>query len=119
MQWLITSHVRRDHRHDKGSGHVWQERFKTFPVLWTHHVNGVETEAELKALRNSLERGTAFGDTPWRAKLAAIQGLQSSLRPHSNTQQAEDMLHFCDNFRDSCHSTKTQRFTVSPQQAEF
>ena len=32
MQWLMTSHVRRYHRHDKGSGHVWQERFKTLPV---------------------------------------------------------------------------------------
>ena len=24
MQWLMTSHVRRYHRHYKGSGHVWQ-----------------------------------------------------------------------------------------------
>jgi putative transposase len=28
MQWLMTSHVCRYHRHDKGSGHVWQGRFK-------------------------------------------------------------------------------------------
>lgn len=33
------------------------------PVQWTRHVNGVETEAELKSLRHSLARGTPFGDT--------------------------------------------------------
>lgn len=30
MQWLLTSHVRRYHRHYHGSGHVWQGRFKAF-----------------------------------------------------------------------------------------
>jgi len=32
MQWLMTSHVRRYHRHYGGSGHVWQGRFKAFPI---------------------------------------------------------------------------------------
>ncbi len=32
MQWLMTSHVRRYHRHYGGSGHVWQGRFKSFIV---------------------------------------------------------------------------------------
>src|SRR5690606_10569756 len=31
MQWLLTCHVRRYHRHCGGSGHVWQGRFKAFP----------------------------------------------------------------------------------------
>ena len=31
MQWLLTSHVRRYHRHYQSSGHVWQGRFKAFP----------------------------------------------------------------------------------------
>jgi putative transposase len=115
MQWLLTSHVRRYHRHYGGSGHVWQGRFKAFPVQedvhywtvlryvernplrahvvqrsqdwewsslkptarsapagllsegpepmkagWTNYVNGVETEAELAALRRSLNRGTPY-----------------------------------------------------------
>src|SRR5688572_10749124 len=30
MQWLMTSHVRRYHRHYQSSGHVWQGRFKAF-----------------------------------------------------------------------------------------
>jgi hypothetical protein len=32
MQWLLTSHVRRYHRHCGSSGHVWQGRFKAFPI---------------------------------------------------------------------------------------
>jgi len=32
MQWLMTTHVRRYHRHYQSSGHVWQGRFKAFPI---------------------------------------------------------------------------------------
>ena len=32
MQWLMTSHVRRHHRRYGTSGHIWQGRFKSFPV---------------------------------------------------------------------------------------
>ncbi len=32
MQWLMTSHVRRHHKRHGSSGHIWQGRFKSFPV---------------------------------------------------------------------------------------
>ena len=32
MQWLMTSHVRRYHRHYQTDGHVWQGRYKSFVV---------------------------------------------------------------------------------------
>ena len=32
MQWLMTSHVRRHHRRYRSSGHIWQGRFKSFPI---------------------------------------------------------------------------------------
>jgi len=32
MQWLLTSPVRRYHRHYRSSGHVWQGRYKSFIV---------------------------------------------------------------------------------------
>ena len=32
MQWLMTSHVRRHHRRYDTNGHVWQGRFKSFPI---------------------------------------------------------------------------------------
>ena len=40
MHWLQNTHVRRYHQHYHGSGHVWQGRFKSFPIeedahLWT------------------------------------------------------------------------------------
>jgi putative transposase len=38
MQWLLTSHVRRYHRHYQGSGHVWQGRFKAFPIQQDEHL---------------------------------------------------------------------------------
>jgi putative transposase len=38
MQWLLTSHVRRYHRHYGGSGHVWQGRFKSFPIQRDEHL---------------------------------------------------------------------------------
>lgn len=38
------------------------------PAQWTRHVNGMETQAELKALRHSLARGTLFGDTHCETK---------------------------------------------------
>ena len=59
------------------------------PAQWTRHVNGVETEAELKALRHSLARGTPFGYTHWQTKTAAILGLESSLRPRGRPKQQE------------------------------
>ena len=51
------------------------------PDSWTRFVNGVETEAELKSVRHSLERGTPFGDEAWQQATAAQLGLHSSLRP--------------------------------------
>ena len=38
MQWLMTSHVRRYHLHYDSSGHVWQGRFKAFPVQADEHL---------------------------------------------------------------------------------
>ncbi len=38
MQWLMTSHVRRYHRHYKSSGHVWQGRYKSFMIQEDNHL---------------------------------------------------------------------------------
>lgn len=132
----MTSHVRRYHRHSKGSGHVWQGRFKAFPIQdddhyltvlryvernplranlversqdwegvslkpterngprgllsegplakpgqWTRIVNGVDTEAELKSLRQSIARGTPFGDVDWQNATGAALGIEALMRP--------------------------------------
>lgn len=144
MQWLLTSHVRRYHRHYRGSGHVWQGRFKAFPIQadehywtvlryvernplragivtrsqdwewsslkrtprshpdgllsegplakfrgWTNYVNGIESAAELAALRRCLARGAPYGEVNWQHKVAKKLGLESSLRPRGRPRKAE------------------------------
>ena len=140
MQWLMTAHVRRYHRHYNSSGHVWQGRYKSFPIeeddhlltvmryvernpvraktipirkaqrwpwssigqppkdvdrpplepgpvtrgdVWLRWVNEPQTEAELKALRQSISRGRPFGSRSWQTNTAAQLGLESTLRPRS------------------------------------
>ena len=38
MQWVMTSHVRKYHRHYGSSGHVWQGRYKSFLVQDDSHL---------------------------------------------------------------------------------
>ena len=51
MQWLTTSHVRRYHRHYDSSGHVWQGRFKSFPVQSDQHLLTVMRYVERNPVR--------------------------------------------------------------------
>lgn len=38
MQWWLTAHVRRYHQHHKTHGHIWQGRFKSFPIQQDNHL---------------------------------------------------------------------------------
>jgi putative transposase len=142
MQWLLTSHVRRYHRHYGGSGHVWQGRFKAFPIQqddhlltvlryvernplranlakraeawrwsslptrlapepselltrcpdplprdWCERVNRAQSEAEVAALRRSVERGTPYGSDRWTRLAAKRLGLESTLRPRGRPRK--------------------------------
>jgi putative transposase len=63
MQWLLTAHVRRHHRHHGTSGHVWQGRFKAFPIQLDAHLLTVLRYVEANPLRVGLvERAQ---DWPW------------------------------------------------------
>lgn len=134
MQWLLTAHVHGYRKRYRGSGHVWQGRFKAFPIAaddhllsvlryvernprradlvtraelwewsslrswlepplwpwldpgpvprpacWLEHVESPHTEAELAALRRSVERGTPFGREDWIKRTASLLGLESSV----------------------------------------
>jgi len=48
---------------------------------WIDWVNQPQSEAELSALRKSIERGTPFGAESWQQTTADRLGLESSLRP--------------------------------------
>lgn len=61
MQWLLTSHVRRYHRHYDSSGHVWQGRFKAFPVQDDEHYWTVLRYVE----RNPLRAGLVARSQDW------------------------------------------------------
>jgi putative transposase len=54
MQWLLTAHARRYHRHYGTSGHIWQGRFKAFPVQDDDHLSTVLRYVERNALRAEL-----------------------------------------------------------------
>ena len=53
MRWLTTTHVRRwhEHRHSFGQGHVYQGRFKSFPVQEDAHLLTVVRYVERNPLR--------------------------------------------------------------------
>ncbi len=54
LQWLLTSHVRRYHRRYRSSGHVWQGRFKAFPIEEDAHLLTVLRYVERNPLRARL-----------------------------------------------------------------
>lgn len=75
MQWLMTSHVRRYHRHYGGSGHVWQGRFKAFPIQEDDHLLSVLRYAERNALRARLVR--AAENWAWSSLRLRMPGAES------------------------------------------
>ena len=54
MQWLLTTQVRRHHRRHGSSGHLWQGRFKSFPVQEDKHLLTVLRYVERNPLRAGL-----------------------------------------------------------------
>ncbi len=63
MHWLLTTHVRRYQRHYRSSGHIWQGRFKAFPIQDDDHLLIVLRYIERNPLRAKLA-GRAK-DWPW------------------------------------------------------
>jgi putative transposase len=61
MQWLLTTHVRRYHRHYGSSGHVWQGRFKSFPIQDDAHLLTVVRYV----LQNPVRAGLAASVEGW------------------------------------------------------
>ena len=56
---------------------------------WVDRVNESWTEAELAAVRRSIQRGSPYGDPTWTKATAALQGLASTLRPRGRPQVRE------------------------------
>jgi putative transposase len=69
MGWLLTAHVRRYHQHYHSSGHVWQGRFRSFPIQEDEHLLSVLRYIE----RNPVRAGLAARaqDWPWSSAAPA------------------------------------------------
>lgn len=136
LRWLTHTHTMRWHAHYQtaGTGHLYQGRFKAFPVQdddhlyvvqryvernalranlvkraekwrwsslyerlhatetrlsagplplpadWIDRVNRPETDAELEALRKSVNRGAPYGSESWQRLTAKRLSLDSTLR---------------------------------------
>ena len=166
MAWLTLTHTHRwhAHRHSTGSGHVYQGRFKSFPVQeddhfytlcryvernalrahlvpraeqwrwgslhrwksgtakekaalaawplprwpgWVAHVNAAQTDAELAAVRRSVQRGNPFGAPSWCDEMVRRLGLESTLRPQGRPKKHNN---------GSCHLFRAHLFRASRSQ---
>ncbi len=99
MQWLTTSHVRRYHRHYSGSGHVWQGRFKAFPIQRDEHFLTVLRYVERNPLRAGLVRSAdqwpwsslrsrmPAGDCRWLAAPRSLAGQLDGTRRSSPNER--------------------------------
>jgi len=147
--WLTLTHTQRWHAHrqNTGSGHVYQGRFKSFPVqeddhfytlcryvernalranlvtraedwrwgslhrwkqgtaqeksllaawpqprrgAWVKYVNAPQSEAELAAIRRSVQRGCPYGEESWRDRIVRRLRLESTLRPQGRPRKARN-----------------------------
>jgi putative transposase len=63
MQWLLTSHVHAYRKQYRSTGHVWQGRFKAFPIQEDDHLLTVLRYIERTPVRAGLV--TRAEDWPW------------------------------------------------------
>jgi len=70
MQWLMTSHVRRYHRHYGTRGHIWQGRYKSFLIKIDSHLLTVLKYVEGNPLRAGLVNSAK--DWLWSSHMESI-----------------------------------------------
>lgn len=90
MQWLMTSHVRRYHRHYQSSGHVWQGRFKAFPIEEDEHLWTVLRYVERNVLRANLVARAE--DWPWSSASALAGGDRAAVLDPGPLPRGKDWL---------------------------
>ena len=64
------------------------------PRLWVKQVKTAETktEAEVAALRRSVQRGCPFGEASWSEQMVRRLGLEMTLRPRGRPRKPQDEL---------------------------
>ena len=76
MHWVMTTHVRRYHKHYGTSGHVWQGRYKSFLVKNDEHLLTVARYIEGNPIRATLAASAL--QWPWSSHQARLQGPEVS-----------------------------------------
>ena len=71
MQRLMTKHVRCYHKHYSSSGHIWQERFKSFLIQEDDHLTTVLRYVEGNPVRSGL--AISAKDWLWSSHLERIK----------------------------------------------
>jgi putative transposase len=84
--WKFSSLWRRAHG-DARSRKLLSEWPVPRPRSWVQHVNQPQSEAELAAVRRSVERGQPYGAEAWVRTVAAQLGLESTLRPRGRPKK--------------------------------
>jgi len=149
MRWITLTHTQRFHisHGTVGIGHLYQGRFKSFPIQddghcltamryieanplraklvkragdwlwsslavrkgleapfelsegplklpsnWEKLVNQIEPPAQLEGLKNSINRGTPFGEPNWKIKTALKMNLESTFRPKGRPKKCTGYL---------------------------
>jgi len=69
MMWLMTAHVRRYHQHYHSSGHLWQGRYRSFPIQEDDHLLTVHRYIERNPVRAGLVKRAQ--DWLWSSAAAA------------------------------------------------
>ncbi len=73
--------------HGRGAG-LLDEGPVPLPAAWAEHVNGLQTEGELAALRRCVVRGSPYGGAAWMERTAEALGLQATLRRQGRPRKA-------------------------------
>ena len=75
MQWLTTSHVRRYHGQYHSSGHVWEGRFRAFPIQADEHLLTVLRYVEQSPVRRKDLKLRKPERWPWSSVGKEVAGL--------------------------------------------
>ena len=96
LRWATLAQTMRyhSHCHTAGEGHVYQGRFKSFPVQDDGHFHVLRRDVERNALRAKLvmyaknwRRGSPFGQSNWVESIARRLDLESTLRPRGRPKK--------------------------------
>lgn len=94
MQWVMTTHVRRYHKHYGTSGHLWQGRYKSFIVQDNEHLLTAVRYIEGNPVRAMLSPTAA--QWPWASHAVRNAPLEESRPDQLPIPLPEDWSTFVD-----------------------